>query len=198
MEVTWQGSTRRRCRWSGWGHRGSPGGQGEQGEVLPNGDGSYQLGSQDTQRYSCQVVHSSVARITVTWDKGTCLCVMCPFVKEWTVTYSMKKMLDKHVTYAHLRVKCSFGTSFLNDWHFEMSSLYMSTVPKTLSSFWRDSILTVIGCLFRSVLVCCGREEQSERPPMWLPSLTTAWPSPGTAGHTSLFCANWEEGAHLL
>uniref|UniRef100_A0A673X7L9 Ig-like domain-containing protein n=1 Tax=Salmo trutta TaxID=8032 RepID=A0A673X7L9_SALTR len=53
------------------------------GEVLPNGDGSYQLRksltvpqeAQDTQSYSCLVLHSSVAgNITLTWGKGTCLC----------------------------------------------------------------------------------------------------------------------------
>ncbi|XP_035638434.1 major histocompatibility complex class I-related gene protein-like isoform X4 [Oncorhynchus keta] len=46
------------------------------GEVLPNGDGSYQLRksltvpqeAQDTQSYSCLVLHSSIAgNITVTW-----------------------------------------------------------------------------------------------------------------------------------
>eukprot|EP00063_Salmo_salar_P069001 XP_014043836.1 PREDICTED: antigen-presenting glycoprotein CD1d2-like [Salmo salar] len=46
------------------------------GEVLPNGDGSYQLRksltvlqeAQDTQSYSCLVLHSSVAgNITLTW-----------------------------------------------------------------------------------------------------------------------------------
>ncbi|XP_041734835.2 major histocompatibility complex class I-related gene protein-like [Coregonus clupeaformis] len=87
------------------------------GEVLPNGDGSYQLrksltlpqGAQYTQHYSCLVLHSSVAgNITVNW------------------------------------------------------------VPKTRSSYWRASILTVIGCLlFLTLLVCCRREEeQSERPPL--------------------------------
>ncbi|XP_045542983.1 T-cell surface glycoprotein CD1b3, partial [Salmo salar] len=66
------------------------------GEVLPNGDGSYQLRksltvlqeAQDTQSYSCLVLHSSVAgNITLTW------------------------------------------------------------VLKTRSSFWRDRIVTMIGCL---------------------------------------------------
>lgn len=58
------------------------------GEVLPNGDGSYQLRksltvlqeAQDTQSYSCLVLHSSVAgNITLTWGKGTCLCDNFPF-----------------------------------------------------------------------------------------------------------------------
>ena len=48
------------------------------GEVLPNGDGSYQLRksltvpqeAQDTQSYSCLVLHSSIAgNITVTWGR---------------------------------------------------------------------------------------------------------------------------------